>query len=104
MTAHHPGARPGDSLPTPCAASGEFFPRRSVTVRPDTPGPPHARDTIMPVPALNRALSFRRYRAAFFFVVTLLAAVTAFTLWNELRTNARIDELFGAALEREALI
>jgi signal transduction histidine kinase len=49
-------------------------------------------------------LSFRRYRAAFFFVVALLAAVTAFTLWNELRTNARIDELFGAALEREALI
>src|SRR5215469_16724540 len=47
---------------------------------------------------------FRRYRAAFFFVVGLLAAVTAFTLWNELRTNARIDELFGAALEREALI
>ena len=53
---------------------------------------------------MNGPLSFRRYRAAFFFVVLLLAAVTAFTLWNELRTNARIDELFGAALEREALI
>ena len=53
---------------------------------------------------MNGPLSFRRYRAAFFFVVALLAAVTAFTLWNELRTNARIDELFGAALEREALI
>ena len=58
----------------------------------------------MPPPAVNGPLSFRRYRAAFFFVVALLAAVTAFTLWNELRTNARIDELFGAALEREALI
>jgi two-component system OmpR family sensor kinase len=58
----------------------------------------------MSPPPLNRPLSFRRYRAAFFSVVALLAAVTAFTLWNELRTNARIDELFGAALEREALI
>ncbi|MGZ6076614.1 MAG: sensor histidine kinase, partial [Myxococcaceae bacterium] len=53
---------------------------------------------------MNGPLSFRRYRAAFFSVVGLLATVTAFTLWNELRTNARIDELFGAALEREALI
>ncbi|MGZ5957106.1 MAG: sensor histidine kinase [Myxococcaceae bacterium] len=53
---------------------------------------------------MNGQLSFRRYRAAFFSVVGLLATVTAFTLWNELRTNARIDELFGAALEREALI
>lgn len=58
----------------------------------------------MPPPPVNAALSFRRYRAAFFFVVVLLAAVTGFTLWNELRTNARIDELFAAALEREALI
>jgi len=58
----------------------------------------------MPVPALNEALSYRRYRAAFFFVVALLAAVTAFTLWNELRTNERIDQLFAAALERESLI
>ena len=55
-------------------------------------------------PTVNGPLSFRRYRAAFFSVVGLLAAVTAFTLWNELRTNTRIDELFGAALEREALI
>ena len=39
-------------------------------------------------------LSFRRYRAAFFSVVGLLATVTAY-VWNELRTNARIDELFG---------
>jgi two-component system OmpR family sensor kinase len=48
--------------------------------------------------------SFRRYRAAFVFVVALLALVAGFTLWNELHTNVRIDELFGQALVREQLI
>ena len=48
--------------------------------------------------------SFRRYRAAFVFVVALLALVAGFTLWNELHTNVRIDELFGQALEREQLV
>ncbi len=48
--------------------------------------------------------SFRRYRAAFIFVVGLLTLVAGFTLWNELHTNVRIDELFGQALEREQLI
>ncbi len=48
--------------------------------------------------------SFRRYRAAFVFVVGLLTLVAGFTLWNELHTNVRIDELFGQALEREQLI
>ena len=48
--------------------------------------------------------SFRRYRAAFIFVVGLLTLVAGFTLWNELHTNVRIDELFEQALEREQLI
>ncbi len=48
--------------------------------------------------------SFRRYRAAFVFVVGLLTLVAGFTLWNELHTNVRIDELFEQALEREQLI
>src|SRR5277367_6426886 len=48
--------------------------------------------------------SFGRYRAAFIFVVGLLTLVAGFTLWNELHTNVRIDELFEQALEREQLI
>jgi two-component system, OmpR family, sensor kinase len=48
--------------------------------------------------------SFRRYRAAFVFVVGLLTLVAGFTLWNELHTNVRIDELFEQALVREQLI
>ena len=48
--------------------------------------------------------SFRRYRAAFVFVVGLLTLVAGFTLWNELHANVRIDELFEQALEREQLI
>ncbi len=57
----------------------------------------------IPPPAVNGPLFFRRYRAAFFFVVALLAAVTAFTLWNELRTNARIDEYYELARANGAL-
>lgn len=58
----------------------------------------------MTVPASAFHSSFRRYRAAFVFVVALLALVAGFTLWNELHTNVRIDELFSEALEREQLI
>jgi signal transduction histidine kinase len=46
----------------------------------------------------------RGYRTGFFFVVALLAAVAGFTLWGELRTNARIDDLVSQALERDGLI
>jgi two-component system OmpR family sensor kinase len=60
----------------------------------------------MPLTAPGSAFhsSFRRYRAAFVFVVGLLTLVAGFTLWNELHTNVRIDELFEQALEREQLI
>lgn len=46
----------------------------------------------------------RGYRTGFFFVVFLLACVAGFTLWGELRTNARIDDLVSQALERDSLI
>jgi signal transduction histidine kinase len=56
-------------------------------------------------PSLNSGVSIGRgYGTAFFFVVGLLALVTAFTLWGELRTNARIDDLVSQALERDELI
>ncbi|WP_338873623.1 ATP-binding protein [Myxococcus stipitatus] len=48
--------------------------------------------------------SIRAYRAGFFFVVALLSAVTAFTLWTEVRTGARVDALVNEALERARLI
>jgi two-component system, OmpR family, sensor kinase len=60
--------------------------------------------TNLSVPVSSFRSSFRLYRAAFVFVVALLALVAGFTLWNELHTNVRIDELFGQALEREQLI
>ena len=49
----------------------------------------------LPVPA---------FIVAFFLVVTLLAGVSAFTLWNELRTNERTDDLVESSLERARLI
>ncbi|HXX30031.1 MAG TPA: ATP-binding protein [Myxococcaceae bacterium] len=58
----------------------------------------------MSVPASSFQSSFLRYRAAFVLVVALLALVAGTSLWNELHTNVRIDELFGEALEREQLI
>ncbi|MCP3162828.1 sensor histidine kinase [Myxococcus qinghaiensis] len=48
--------------------------------------------------------SIRGYRAGFFFVVALLSAVTAFTLWTEVRTSAQVDVLVQEALERASLI
>ncbi|MCP3139133.1 sensor histidine kinase [Pyxidicoccus xibeiensis] len=46
----------------------------------------------------------RGYRAGFFFVVALLSAVTAFTLWTEVRTGQQVDALVREALERASLI
>lgn len=46
----------------------------------------------------------RGYRAGFVFVVVLFAAVGGFTLWGDVRTNNRIDELVTQALERDGLI
>jgi two-component system, OmpR family, sensor kinase len=60
--------------------------------------------TTLSIPVSSFRSSFRLYRAAFVSVVALLALVAGFTLWNELHTNVRIDELFGEALEREQLI
>ncbi|WP_164007834.1 ATP-binding protein [Pyxidicoccus trucidator] len=48
--------------------------------------------------------SIRGYRAGFFFVVVLLSAVTAFTLWTEVRTGRQVDALVQEALERASLI
>lgn len=49
-------------------------------------------------------MSSRSYRAGFFFVVLLLAGVSGYTLWSELRTNETIDTMVSASLERERLI
>lgn len=46
----------------------------------------------------------RGYRAGFFFVVALLSAVTAFTLWTEVRTGRQVDALVQEALARAGLI
>jgi signal transduction histidine kinase len=53
---------------------------------------------------LSYRISIRGYRSGFFFVVFLLAGVASFTLWSELRTNARVDRLVTEALARDALI
>jgi signal transduction histidine kinase len=44
------------------------------------------------------------YRAGFFFVICLLAAVSSFTLYAELRNNEKIDALVSHALARQELI
>ncbi|MDY7226770.1 sensor histidine kinase [Hyalangium rubrum] len=44
------------------------------------------------------------YRAGFLFVVALLSAVAAFTLWTEVRTGRQVDALVREALERASLI
>lgn len=55
-------------------------------------------------PRLDSRISIRGFRASFFFVVSLLAAVAAFTLWGDIRTNAQEDELVSQALGRDVLI
>lgn len=54
--------------------------------------------------SVSSRISIPGYRASFLFVVALLAGVAAFTLWNELRTNERIDALVAQGLERASLI
>ncbi|MFP2964206.1 sensor histidine kinase, partial [Myxococcus sp. 1LA] len=49
-------------------------------------------------------ISIRGYRTGFFFVVVLLSAVTAFTLWTEVRTGRQVDVLVQEALERAGSI
>ncbi|QDE66594.1 MULTISPECIES: sensor histidine kinase [Myxococcus] len=49
-------------------------------------------------------IPIRGYRAGFFFVVVLLSAVTAFTLWTEVRTGSQVDGLVQEALERAGSI
>ncbi len=53
---------------------------------------------------LNSRISIWGFRASFLFVVSMLAAVAVFTLWGDIRTNAREDELVSQALERGVLI
>jgi signal transduction histidine kinase len=48
--------------------------------------------------------SIRGSRVAFFSVVVLLAGVSAFTLYSELRTAQKVDQLVNDSLEREQLI
>gem|GEM_PF-328041 len=55
-------------------------------------------------PKLDSRISIRGFRASFFFVVSLLAAVAVFTLWGDIRTNAQEDELVSQALGRDVLI
>lgn len=54
--------------------------------------------------ALKTGISIRGYRTGFLFVVMLLGSVAGFTLWNEVRTNKRIDVLVGKGLQRASLI
>ncbi len=53
---------------------------------------------------MSSRIPIRGYRAGFFFVVALLSAVTAFTLWTEVRTGRQVDALVREALERAGLI
>ena len=53
---------------------------------------------------MNSEFPIRGYRTGFFVVVALLVFAAAFTLWGELRTNARVDKLVGQALHRHELI
>ena len=53
---------------------------------------------------MSSSISIRGYRTGFFFVVVLLASATGFTLFGELRTNARVDDLVYQSLRRDDLI
>ncbi|MFZ5469734.1 MAG: sensor histidine kinase [Myxococcota bacterium] len=53
---------------------------------------------------MTSRLSIRGYWAGFLFVVALFAAVAVFTLWNQVRTHQRVDQLVETAFERSALI
>jgi signal transduction histidine kinase len=53
---------------------------------------------------VRSSLSIQGYRAGFLFVVMLLAGVTCFTLWAEIRTNEKVDALVSQALTRDMLI
>jgi signal transduction histidine kinase len=53
---------------------------------------------------LDSRISIRGFRASFLFVVSLLAGVMGFTLWEESQTNEREDMLVKQALARDALI
>jgi two-component system, OmpR family, sensor kinase len=52
----------------------------------------------------EKRFSIRGSRAAFLAVVLLLAGVSAFTLYSELRTAQKVDQLVNDSLERERLI
>jgi two-component system, OmpR family, sensor kinase len=56
-----------------------------------------------PLVATER-FSIRGSRVAFFSVVVLLAGVSAFTLYSELRTAQKVDQLVSDSLEREQMI
>ncbi|MFL5322336.1 MAG: ATP-binding protein [Myxococcaceae bacterium] len=49
-------------------------------------------------------MSISGFRAAFFFVIALLAGTAAFTLWSEIRTNEQVDTFVSQALARDVLI
>lgn len=53
---------------------------------------------------MRSSFSIRAARTGFLFVVALLAGVTAFTLWREVRTNEKVNNLVEQALERASLI
>jgi two-component system, OmpR family, sensor kinase len=53
---------------------------------------------------VSPAPSIRLYRAGFLFAVVLMAAVTAFTLWTEVRTGQEVEVRVQEALERAGLI
>jgi signal transduction histidine kinase len=55
-------------------------------------------------PLAAERFSIRGSRVAFFSVVALLAGVSAFTLYSELRTAQKVDQLVSDSLEREQLI
>lgn len=59
---------------------------------------------VEPLAVAERRFSIRGSRAAFFLVVVLLAGVSAFTLYSELRTAQKVDQLVNDSLERERLI
>jgi two-component system, OmpR family, sensor kinase len=54
--------------------------------------------------AIRKKTTLSGYRAGFVFVVCLLAAVSGFTLYAEIRTNEKVDALVSHALERHELI
>jgi two-component system OmpR family sensor kinase len=64
----------------------------------EVPGPQRNRNRV------STGISIRDFRTGFLFVVALLGAATAFTLWGELKTNEQVDALVSRALARDVLV